>query len=685
MKTRIANLFIMVLITMMFVGCDIDGPEFKYNVKVPKGAHADAEKLKYKPISAEQKKELESQGFHFIGTPINMKLGDQEHVFLNELATITFSIPSKIKKEDYDNLLGVIITDGEPVYMVPNAADLQKKRVTFKTSHFSIGGVLWKTDEDLLDILAPRLANSGYQKSMRDNDLKKTFSDRMSDVMEDAGLGNDMLLGRILRKVASDNEYLSDAIELINSEDPDTAIKDKAVEKLQEKSLELLFAAYQKQYKERGKVDKDSPIVKTLEKHLTRSNVKDWATKLGEGVSPTDLARDYFKDFAVDQMKSLSTKMVPLIGVIKKEAEIIKFLKDFWVDNNTEESFQMYLKLSPDSNGRISDDNWGSIANTYMAAIIRQYQIDGKMTEAEIRQMFEQRIRDRHKLDDEEIKIRKQFKLWKEGFLLQRGHCRFDYDMDLTVRINILYNLTERFRKEFVVNGKIPCNADWNMNTNEEILTQMVYQYLTFFPDTKKFYAWAHAQGFYGGRVQRDLDALNRDRSWYFVRVEVNRTESSSGEHYWYSYKASEGHHQLSVGTKRVDSSMGWPIQSASFEATCTSPPKVMNYKDVVRLHVTVKTTSETETDYTWCVTTGVNFDIEECGMGAVTIWATRSTQENLIGSMSVCSRKGAPKSGECDYVLVIPSGSKDALWAINFGSCGSRTHWVYQCRGILE
>ena len=52
--------------------------------------------------------------------------------------------------------------------------------------------------------------------------------------------------------------------------------------------------------------------------------------KLGEGVSPTDLARDYFKDFAVDQMKSLSTKMVPLIGVIKKEAEIIKFLKDFW-------------------------------------------------------------------------------------------------------------------------------------------------------------------------------------------------------------------------------------------------------------------------------------------------------------------------------------------------------------------
>ncbi len=466
------------------------------------------------------------------------------------------------------------------------------------------------------------------------------------------------------------------------SDEPASFIKDKVIEKLQEKTLEMLFAAYQKKYKEHGKVDKDNPIVKTLEEHLTKSNVKDWATKLGEGVSPSDLAKDYFKDFAVDKMKAFATKMAPIVNVVKKEAEIIKFLKDFWVENNTEEAFQMYLKLSPDSNGRISDDNWGSIANTYMAAIIRQYQIDGKMTEAEIRQMFEQRIKYKNQIDDEEIKIRKQFKLWKEGFLLQRGHCRFDYDMDLTVRINILYNLTERFRKEFVVNGKIPCNADWNMSTNEEILTQMVYQYLSFFPDTKKFYAWAQEQGFYGDRLQRDMNEMNRDRSWYFVRVEVNRTESSSGEYYWYSYKASEGNHSYSVGSKQV-SNYGWPIQSASFEATCTSPPKVMNYKDVVRLHATVKTSSET--DYVWSASCSVNFDMEECGMGAVTIWATRSTQENLIGSMSISSRKGSPKSGECNYVLEIPSGSKDALWAVNFSSCGSRTHWVYQCRGILE
>ena len=682
MKTRIASFFVMVLVTMLFTGCDIEGPEYKYNVHVPKGAHADAGKLKFKPVSAEQKKELESQGFKFVGTPINMRLGEQEHVFLNELATITFGIPGSIKEEDYYHLLGVIFTDGEPVYMVPNATDLQKKKVTFKTSHFSVGALVWKTDEELLNILAPRIANGGYHKSMRDNDLKKTFSDRMSDVMEDAGLGDDMLLGRIVRKVAADNEYISDAVELINSDDPATAIKDKAVEKLQEKTLEMLFAAYQKKYKEHGKVDKDNAIVKTLEEHLTSSNVKDWATKLGSGISPYELAKDYCKDFAVDKMKSFATKMVPIIDLMKKEAEVIKFLKDFWVDNNTEEAFQIYLKLSPDSNGRISDDNWGSIANTYMAAIIRQYKIDGKMTEAEIRQMFEQRIKKKNEIDEEEIKVRKQFELWKKNLLFQRGHCRFDYDMDLTVRLTILHNLTERFRKEFMVNGRIPRNGDWDMNTDEEILANMVYQYLTFFPDTKKFYAWAQAQGFYGGRLQRDLDELNRDRSWYLVRVDVNRTESSSGEYYWYSYKASEGNHSYSVGSKQV-SNYGWPIQSASFEATCTSPPKVMNYKDVVRLHVTVKTGSET--DYVWCVACGVNFDIEECGMGAVTIWATRSTQENLIGSMSVCSCKGSPKSGECDYVLVIPSGSKDALWAVNFSSCGSRTHWVYQCRGILK
>lgn len=682
MKKIIATIVSMVLITLLFTGCDIDGPAFFYDVKVPEGAHAEAGQLKFTPISEEQKNEFASQGFKFVGTPINMKLGDQEHVFLEELATITFGIPGRIKKEDYDNLLGVVFTDGEPVYMVPNAADLQKGKVTFKTSHFSIGALVWKTDEEKLDILVSRIAAGGYQKSMRDDDLKKSFREKIADKMEDVGLGNDGLLGRVARNVVSNNEYLSDAVELINSDVPASLIKEKAVEKLQEKTLEMLFAAYQKKYKEQGKVDKDSEIVKTLEEHLKAGNVKDWASKLGSGISPSTLAKEYFKDFAVGKMKDFATDMLPIINVMKKEAEAIKVLKDFWVDNVTEESFQIYLKLSPDGNGHISDGDWNSLAGTYMAAVIRQYKTDGKMTESEIRQMFEQRIRDRNKLTEAENKTKNQFKLWKEHLLLKRGNCRFGYDMDLTVRLSILHNLTERFRKEFVVDGRIPRNADWNMSTDEEILAEMVYKYLSLFPDTRKFYAWAQAQGFYGDRLQRILDDMNKNRSWYFVRVDINKTENSVGDFYWNTYEASEGHHSNSVGSRYV-SSMGWPIQSASFVATCTSPPKVLQAGDVVILHATVSTNSTT--DYYFCETAIVNFDKEECGMGGVTIWAVAATKENLKGSMSVCSRIGNEKSGECDFHLVIPSGTKDALWAINFTCCGSRTHWVYQCRGLLD
>ncbi len=653
-----------------------------YNIDLPQTAHDKAGQLKSTPFTEAEKAELERQGHKIVGTPVHITLGDEEHVFLQELATVSFDIPADIPQEEYDNLIGASIAEGRITYMALDPTQLRKGKAVFRTAHFSDELLMWKTDKEMLDILRPRIAAAGYQKSMRDAGLQKTAKERIAADLDRIGLGNDKLLGRVLRKVVEENEYTAEVVELVNSDDPAARVTERATEIAAEKALEKLFAAYQEKYKKNSAEAEESELAKTLQEHLTTGNVKEWGTKLGGGTSPAALAKQYAKELVVGGLKEYSTHLLPIINVMQAEAEAIEVLKDFWVDNTTEESFQAYRRLSPDRNGRISDEDWSSLASTYMAAIIRQYRIDGKMGEAEIRAMFEQRVRDSNALSTEEGKLRKQFEIWEEAMLLKRGHVRFGYDMDLSVRITILHNLTERFRKEFVYKGSIPKKGDWTLYTDDRLLGEMVYQYLNFFPDTQKFYDWARAQGFYGDRLQRDLEELSKDRAWYFVRVEIDKSESKTGDVYWEVYEASEGHHLSRCGTV---ADFSFPKQSAWFEATCTSPPKLLRANDVVVLHATIKTDSNSATDYYWRSTSGVNFDKEDCGMRCITIWAKIAKEENLKGSMWIGSRPEDAKRGECDYKLVMPSGSKGALWAINFNACGSRTHWVYQWRSPFE
>lgn len=679
MTTQWMKTFVLMLgigVGLLFpTGCDTDDNDYpSYNVEVPNGAHSEAGKLKITALSETERAELEKQGHRFVGTPIRMTLGDQEHVFLQELATVSFDIPSDIAPEEYDNLIGVVFHKGQPTYMALDPVQLQEGKAVFKTAHFSEAGLMLESDRDMLNILLPRIAAGGYQKSMRDADLRKTAKERIAADMDKYGLSDNYLLGRVLGKIIEDNEFTSEIVELINSKDPAAHVTERATDLAAEKALEKLFATYQKKYKQNSAEAEKSELAEMLREHLTVDNAKDWATNLGKGASPSDLALQYAEGFAKSALKEFSKEMFPIIKVMQAEAKAIEVLKDFWVDNITEESFQAYKKLSPDGNGRISDDDWNQLAGTYMAAVIRQYRIDGRMTEAQIREMFEQRIKDRNALATDESKLRKQFDIWEKNLLFHRGNTRFTYDMDLSVRISILHNLTERFRKEFVVNGKIPRTNGSTLGT-EEILADMVYHYLNFFPDTRKFYDWARKQGFYGDRLQRDLAELNKEGAWFFVKVEINQpknTGQNNDDFYWSTFEASEGHHIYKVGSKYTNSALP-PIQSASFEATCTFPPKkILQKGQVVLLHSTIKT--EDTSDYWWRTSANVNFN--------GTIW---STTENLKGGMLIGSHKGDVKSGVCDFKLVIPSGSKGKLGTINFDACGSRTSWVYEWRGFFE
>lgn len=106
------------------------------------------------------------------------------------------------------------------------------------------------------------------------------------------------------------------------------------------------------------------------------------------------------------------------------------------------------------------------------------------MTENEVREIFSKRVAAQKQIDTRQQEIEKMINKWQENFLLDRGYLRFGRDMDITVRLSILHNLTERFRNEFVKNGDIPGRHKYNsgLYSVDELIIEMITKYLEVFP-----------------------------------------------------------------------------------------------------------------------------------------------------------------------------------------------------------
>ena len=123
---------------------------------------------------------------------------------------------------------------------------------------------------------------------------------------------------------------------------------------------------------------------------------------------------------------------------------------------------------------------------------------------------------------------------------------------------------------------------------------------------------------------------------------------------------------------------------TSTFTATIEAPPACMAGGDSLVLHTTLNLDAKPNGWYLG-ESSSLNFDLEGVGMGAIHVSARRGQVRNLVGSTNVCTRYGSPHSGEWDFVIYIPNGSKDQLKALNFSSCGSRTHWVYKWCTVFE
>lgn len=674
-----------------------------YDIDLPKGAG----KVRIEVISEEELAQLNTANLNFVSKPVNVTTrGGDSHVQLEKMARVSFPIPKNIPKKERINLIGVLLTDDGPVYMVPDYMELKKGIATFETSHFCVAGLTAFEQDQLRELFIERTAATGWKVNACDKDLQGTLKEQLQSALRGVGIDGNDLLGITLKEVFADNSFVQDAIELIDAYDDSKGNPDKLAEKVVEKIKDMakakaLSLAFEKLKgdKEVDVVDQDlknkgkykhtrikmegsnKRLVSFLEGELGLENMKKIGTRLGNGEDSYIVAWEFFREIRNDRLKEIATDLIPQIKIIKKGAKVAKVLKEFWASNEMIDMYNVYSR-NANSDGRMSNDDW----NTLMIRRLNAAKAKFGLTEAEIRKQFEERYRNNRDIERKKNELRQMIKLWEDPrYKLTEAYVFDDLNYDYTMRLTRVHQLIERFRSELVVNGEIPGKA--RGKTVDETLCEIVEKYLSLWPDQAKFRKWLAKMGYMGYQMQRDVEKLDKDRSWWLVGRTFEVGEEETGE-YKKHYSASPTVHKA-LYTWEGEAFLGigdvwYKPYVYTFTATLDQePPQRLEAGDSLIIHASIRMSGPENGWYIYESAT-LNMDQEDIPMG-FTHDLNSAEVRNLVGSKNVGSRYGAPTSGEWDFVLDIPRGRKDDMKAVNFDACGSRTHWIYQWGSIFE
>ena len=295
---------LMAAISFAFVSCsDKDDTEGTggtggSNVVIPTG-NGD---VKFEPLSDAEVSALKAKGYNIVGTPVKVTQNGSEHVELNNMATVSIKIPDDFPKEQYGELVGVLISDKGSEYIFPDYAALQNGYVQFKTYHFSAAAAE-RNKQKLEQLFIEGYAVNSYiddSRKERASELKSKLNEAVYVVLDD---NDNDLLGKVLKQVIESNDIVKGTMEYVEAYEEGTLgekavndISQKLTEEMQTKALAILI----------GKLKKNpdnKKVMECLEKYMTKENVEKIASNLGEATSSYDMALTYAKDFAIGKMK----------------------------------------------------------------------------------------------------------------------------------------------------------------------------------------------------------------------------------------------------------------------------------------------------------------------------------------------------------------------------------------------
>ena len=690
---------LLAVFSQVLVSCSDDGVDEKsnangYKVDLPSGTSG----VEIEPLSDEEVNKLKAQGYKIVGTPVNVTQDGKDHVELKEMATVSFKIPEDFPKEQYNELVAVLITDEGPEYIIPDLEALSEGYVTFKTIHFCKTFTV-QDKERLNDLFAEYVAIHGWDNDLRESNFNK-LGDKLKEIADEAGLGENDLLGITMREVMGSNDYVNMTMEYINHYDKgdlkDNVISDiseKLGNDLKAKALSVLFTKLKKE-------PNNKAVKECLEKYLTQENMEKAGTLLGSE-NPTDVALQFAKDFAVDKLKGFTTGMVPYIKIVQAEAKAIDIFHKFWARNDMIYYYNEFEKLQKESDN--PNFNWDQLEWR-----IGTPKFEFGMTLEEMKEMFKNRYYDRKKINAKKAEVLKLINLWDEEGLLSNidkrvedtdiGHARIIKEFftktidgkvqdDYCMRLTRLHKLMERFRKELVVNGDLQKKGG-RANSIDKELASIVYQYITFYPDEEAFYKWLAKEGYIDKKLQKEVDDLDDFRSWVLVKTEFAPHENTTGANGSYmNYSASateirmEGKVNGAVGPYRDN----YRLFDLCFIVTMQPLPTTLNAGDTLRVPITAKRTTEQTVDWDY------NNIAYYTSVDAVMWWdlfndSGRFGVDNLEGPKAGPSSYSKEDTSTWDFVYRVPSGSKNKEKSIYLQACGgSRVIWTYRWCGPFD
>ena len=664
----------------------ISGKEYK--LEIPENAR----KVKCKEVTDEEMSELSKIGnIQFLARPIDVTQKGENHVQFDQMARVSFDIPKDIPKEKWMNLMGVLFMDDSPVYMIPDYEGLQNGVITFETSHFCSTGVGLIPDEDVRNAIKERWAAGDFYASMSEKDFQKNARETLKEVASTLNFGDDDLMGMVMQEVLADNEIVkkvSDAVTVYDNWGTEEAeeiitkhIEKAALNKLTEK-LKKGIKKDKVEYDELHDkyvhtwVTEDKPMkkyVEKFEKHLTQENMEKIGTELGGG-DPESYARkllEYAKGQCQENLKEMSKKIIPGIDQIQTAAAVMRGIKKFWASNEMADMYATYKKYA-DGNGRMSKDDWNALMIRRANAAKSKF----GMSEEEIRQQFFERFQNEKEIQQRKDEIEKDLRFWEKGgaYSLINKRIFDEKKWDYVQRVNRLAMLSDWFEGELFEYGIV--NDGTAPGTIRSLLEDILNAYLDNYPNHAEFYKWYEKwladKGYKGKKISKDY-------YWVLVDTQVNSSPNQSSEiGASCSYSATAGSHQR----KGVHIGNEYKAHRYGFSATIQAPPKKLEAGDSLILHVTLNNTEGTE-GYIF-EEASLSFEDESIPMGVMSGGAVRGAVANLKGSTKVII--GGPSSGSWNYKMRIPGGTKEGqLKALNFFSCGSRTHWVYKWSKITE
>ena len=500
---------LMAAISFAFVSCsDKDDTESTggtggSNVVIPTG-NGD---VKFEPLSDAEVSALKAKGYNIVGTPVKVTQNGSEHVELNDMATVSIKIPDDFPKEQYGELVGVLISDKGSEYIFPDYAALQKGYVQFKTYHFSAAAAE-RNKQKLEQLFIEGYAIDNYvddSRKGRSSELKWELEFAVNDVLDD---NDNDLLGKVLKQVIESNDIVKGTMEYVEAYEEGTLsekavndISEKLTEEMQTKALAILIGKLREN-------PNNKEVLDCLEKYMTKENVEKIASNLGEATSSYDMALTYAKNFAKGKMEDYARSICPYVKLVETEAAVIKKLIKFYNDQRIKELYQKYEDEFNSHGGYVGPDFW----DVY-GAFIKRPEFSWGMTVEEIKELFERRAKKQQAIDEKKEEMADMIRAWRKAGLLEDHDHYFD-NCDYEARLWLLYILTERFRKEMRSQVYGFANEQDEIKAKNDELALIVRKYIELYDKNQKgrnikaFYEWAIKEGYLTKKLEEDVDAL---------------------------------------------------------------------------------------------------------------------------------------------------------------------------------